>query len=127
MPKTITSSGPAGQAFTSLAHVVGNAGTDITQASLTSITCKVFDESSATPDTAVSSPTITISSAVFDTLQTDARWSVDDDGYNFRNTIAGSVVAGDARRFRIEYLFTPTSGDAFTLIHFHQTTLWRSS
>lgn len=123
----ITSSGPAGQAFTTLARVVGNAGTAITQATISTIVCKVFLESGSTPDTAVVTPTVTVSSAVFDTLQTDSRWTKDGTGYNFRFTVPGTSLTVDGGRYRVEYLFTPTSGDAFTVIHIHTMTTWRSA
>lgn len=99
-----------------LARVVGNAGTAITQASLTAITAKVFDLDSTTPDTAVATPTVTISSAVFDTLQTDDRWDADDTGYNFKFEVAASAFSTGGRRYRIEFLFDPTSGENFWVV-----------
>ena len=102
---------------TCLARVLGNAGTAITQASLTSIGCKVFDLNSTTPETAVSTPTVTIASAVFDTLQTDARWTVDSTGYNFLFVIAASVLTTGDHRYRVEFKFTPASGEVFWLVY----------
>lgn len=127
LAEIITSSGPAGVAFTTLARVVGNAAAAITQASLSSISYKIFNESSDTPDTAVETGTLTVSSVVFDTLQTDARWTKDTTGYNFRNVVAGTNITGDGRRYLVEYLFTPTSGAAFVVQHRHTTTTWRSA
>ena len=98
---------------TCLARMVGNAGTSVTQASLTSITCKVFDLSSATPTTSIATPTVTISSAVYDTLQTDSRWTVDSTGYNFLFTVAASILTTGDHRYRVEFKFTPTSGEVF--------------
>ena len=99
-----------------LARVVGQAGSAVTQASLSSITCKVFDLQGAAPGTAVSEPTVTISSAVFDSLQTDARWTEDATGYNFAHQVASSVVADGGHAYRVEYKFTPASGQTFYVV-----------
>ena len=97
-----------------MARVQGVGGTNITQASITSITCKVFDLSGATPDTAETTPTVTVATSVFDTLQTDDMWDEDTVGYNFRFTVpAASFSTGD-HYYLIEFTFTPTSGDAYT-------------
>lgn len=90
-------------------------GSNVTQSVLSSITCKVFDLNSSTRTTAVSTPTVTIASSVFDTLQTDGRWTVDATGYNFRHTIAASVISS-AHRYKIEYLFTGTGGEKFFVV-----------
>lgn len=100
------------QGVTLMARIVGNAATNITQATLTSITYTVVDK--ADPTTLiVSGSAVTISSSVFDTLQTDARWTADSTGYNFRHTVAASVISTGERTYRIEYKFTPTSGEVF--------------
>lgn len=102
---------------TVMARVIGNAGTAITQASLTSIHYSLFDTNGATPETAVVAGTsLTVSDVVFDTLQTDARWTQDATGYNFRHTIAASVLAAPAHLYRAEYKFTPTSGEVFWVV-----------
>lgn len=101
---------------TILARVTGNAGAAITQASLTSITCKVFDLDGTTPDTAITTPTITVSTAVYDTLQTDARWTVDSTGYNFIDALAATNFPTGDHLYRVEYKFTPTSGAVFFVV-----------
>lgn len=98
-----------------MARVSGQDGAAITQASLSSITCKVFDISTSTPDGVVATPTVTISTSVFDTLQTDARWTKDSTGYNFRHSLAASVFATGDHVYRVEYKLAPTSGEAFWL------------
>lgn len=103
-------------ACTILARVYGNAGTAITQSALASITCKVFDVDSSTPDTAVAAPTVTIASSVFDTLQTDARWTQDTTGFNFAHVLAASIFTTGDHYYRAEYLFTPSSGEVFRLV-----------
>ena len=99
-----------------MARMVGNAGAFVTQASLSSITYKLFDLSSATPDTTVASGTVTISGNVYDTVQTpalDPRWTRDSIGYNFRYAAPGSWFTPGDHVFRIEFTFTPTSGEVF--------------
>lgn len=103
-------------AATCIARILGNAGTAITQASLTAISYKIFDIDSSTPTTAITSSTLTISSVVFDTLQTGARWTVDSTGYNFLNTFAASNFATPDHRYRIEIIFDPTSGEDFPVV-----------
>jgi hypothetical protein len=98
---------------TFLARVVGVDGSNMTQSAVSTITCAVFDLGSATPETAVSTPTVTKASTVFDTLQTDGRWTKDTTGYNFRHTIGATVFSGGGKRYGIEYKFTPTSGEVY--------------
>lgn len=98
---------------TLLARVLGNAGTPITQASLTSISYKVFDLNAADPTAATQTGTLTISAVVFDTLQTDPRWTVDDEGFNFAYAAPASWFSESTHTYRIEYKFTPASGEAF--------------
>jgi hypothetical protein len=98
---------------TVLARVYGLAGTAITQASLSAIACSVYDLDSATPNTAVATPTVTIVSSVFDTLQTGGAWDKDSTGYNFSHTIGKAVFTSGGHRYKAEYKFTPTSGDSW--------------
>jgi hypothetical protein len=57
-----------------LARVNRADNTPLLQAEITSITGKVFLLDSTTPTTASSTPTVTVASVIFDTLQTDSRW-----------------------------------------------------
>lgn len=96
-----------------LARIVGNAGTAITQATVTSIACKVFDLDGTAPDTAVAEPSVAVASTVYDSLQTsDPRWTEDVTGYNFLHQVAASVIT-EPHRYRIEYKFTPSTGQPF--------------
>jgi hypothetical protein len=101
---------------TVLARVLGNSGAAITQASLTGISYKVFDLQSATPDTAIATGTVTVATSVFDTLQTDAIWSADSTGYNFKHALAATCFPNGDRTYRVEYLFDPASGENFWLV-----------
>ena len=99
---------------TLLARILGNAGTPITQASLSSISYAVFDLQGADPATAVQTGTLTISAVVFDALQTsDPRWTVDDEGFNFAHAAPASWFNESTHTYRIEYKFTPASGEVF--------------
>jgi len=112
----ITGVSTAGGAVTCFGRVYGNAGTAITQASLSSITYKVnrIAADHDRTETETADGTVTISSSVFDSLQTsDPRWTKDSTGYNFRVVIpASAFLVGDLRH-RIDFLFTPVSGEAF--------------
>lgn len=96
-----------------LARLVGHSGSNVTQASLSAITVKVFDMDSADPDTEVYSETLTISSVIFDTLQTDSRWTVDTTGYNFLHAMSATAFPTGGHNYRVEYKFTPASGQVF--------------
>jgi hypothetical protein len=86
------------------------AGTLWTQSSVSAITYKVFNAASVE----ISNGTLSVSSVVFDTLQTDGRWGVDSVGYNFRHDNDHQVLT-DAGRFRIEYEVTMLAGNKFLL------------
>lgn len=107
---------------TFLARVYGNSGSAITQASLSSITCKVFDLDSTTPDTAILTPTVTIASVVYDTLQTGGLWvddngdALDSVGYNFAHAMPATAFPTGGHRYRIEYKLTPASGEVFWIV-----------
>ena len=101
---------------TLMARIVGGAGTTITQATITSIARKTFDLNGLTPGTAVETSAPVVASTVFDTYQTDARWTVDSTGYNFRDTIAAAIFATGNHRYRVEYAFTPTAGAVFWVV-----------
>lgn len=103
---------------TIMARVVGADGTAVQQADVTSIGYQIFNLMSGTPDTAVKTGTYTIATVVFDTLQTDARWTVDSTGYNFRAThpTEAGVFDTGGDRYRIEALFNPATGEDFWVV-----------
>ena len=94
-----------------MARVVGNAGANIVQADITSISRAVYIDSTLQATTAP-----VVATVVFDTLQTDARWAVDSTGYNFRQDVAASVFADGDTIYRVEYKFTPASGEVFWVV-----------
>lgn len=71
------------------------------QADFSSITYIIFNSAGATE----SSGTLTVSSVVFDTVQTDARWTEDLTGYNFLHEVAHTEIT-DPGLYTIEYKCT---------------------
>ena len=104
-----------GSGFTYLTRAKGTDGASITQASLTSIACKVTDVSTGV----ITTPTVTIAMSVFDTLQTDARWTLanpdDTTGYNFRFDIAPASIPTGGKLYEIVFTATPAVGNAYNL------------
>lgn len=110
-----------------MARVTGTLGTAVTQASLSSIDCKVFDLDGTTPDTPSATPTVTVSTSVYDALQLDSRWSDTVTGYNFIHELPASAFPTGDRRYRIEYVFTPASGQVFAVVVEHYAQNLRGS
>jgi len=98
-------------AFSVMARVdLDGAVASFLQASLTSITWKVYDVTDLS--TAFATGSATISTDVFDTLQTDGRWSTvtgDTTGYNFKYEFAATVFTTPGR-YRLEFLVIPSAG-----------------
>lgn len=106
-----------------MARVVGDADAAITQADIASI---IYSVSTLDPDDADAQEVVTghdgvsltVTDVVFDSLQTDSRWTVDTTGYNFRFEIDVSSneafpVRGDVYLIRAE--LTPTSGQVIVV------------
>ena len=110
-----------------MSRVVGTDNTVVAQADISTITCAVYDLSGATPDTAVISPAQVVADTVFDTLQTDARWTEDSTGYNFRSTVAATGFPTGNHRYRVEFKFTDTSANVFWAIFEGPATALRTS
>lgn len=90
-------------------------GNWLQQADFSTITAKVFNRSSSTPDTALSSPTVTISTSIKDTPVTStALWKKDSTGYNFIHDIADTAISTSDDTYRVEYKGTLSSG---TVLH----------
>lgn len=100
--------------------ITGPNGVNITQASISSITYKVFDLDDTSEPTATGS--LTVSSVVFDTLQTDARWTKDSIGYNFRWDTPAALLEDGNKVYRFEIKFTTTAGEVFPVV-FHVSTV----
>lgn len=93
-----------------MARITGNDAANITQADVTSITRYVSDVEDR--DASPTGTALTVANVVFDTLQTDARWTVDSTGYNFRDTVPATSLSGP-KTYAIEYLFDMDSGENF--------------
>ncbi len=97
-----------------MARVVGNDAANITQASLTSVKLTIFNR--LTDAVIVAEQTLTVADVVFDTLQTDSRWTLDSTGYNFRHTVVASSLATGGIVHHCEFKFTPASGEVFWVV-----------
>lgn len=107
-----------GEAFedggaTLLARVQGWNAIDIVQSDISSIQYAVTDRTSGA--SVIAATSLTVADVVFNTLQTDARWSVDAEGYNFRHTVPASALPTGDHVYRVEYKFTPAAGEVFFL------------
>jgi hypothetical protein len=111
--------------FSLMARVQGSDAANVQQADISSIAYSVFDLSDTT--TATATGTLTVASVVFDSLQTDARWTEDSTGYNFRWDVPASIGATGDKVYRIEIAFTPASGEVFHAVFEARTVgLYRS-
>lgn len=94
-------------AFAILARVHHN-GVNVLQATVAALEYQIFYADSAVAHTTATS--LTVASAVFDTLQTDGRWTRDATGYNLRHDVAASVLVDPTRDYEFEYKFTMSDG-----------------
>lgn len=90
-------------------------GEDSTQADYSAIEWRVLNADDSTQYNAGGS--LTVSSVVFDTMQTDGRWVEDDTGYNFRHTIAQTVLTAQGG-YVIEYTFTTADSREHVEVYF---------
>lgn len=96
-----------------LARVVGADADNVAQADISSIACKVFDSSGAE----IINPSITVSSVVYDDLQTGDEWTVDSTGYNFRHALPTTAFPSGGSIYTVEYVFTATDGSVFPVVY----------
>lgn len=90
-------------------------GNWLEQADVSSITCKVIDETNN--DTEITpAPTVTVASAIIDTPVTSgAIWTVDATGYNFIFDLAYTYFPTGGTTYLVEFYFTLTGGARFGL------------
>lgn len=83
------------------------AGANITQATTASVTRRIYDLDGSTPtvdtENGGNGTALTVASVVFDTLQTDARWTEDETGYNFRDDLPGTKFPTSDHRYAVRY------------------------
>ena len=93
---------------------VNGEGNWLQQADVSTITWKVFDVDSATPETAIASGSVTVSTSVLDTpVTTNVIWTKDATGYNFLHDLAATNFPTGGRTYRLEYVATLTGGAVF--------------
>ena len=103
---------------TLLARIVGGDGANIVPAEISAIHYSVYllddqDPDSRTPVAGHTAVALTVADVVFSELQTDALWTVDATGYNFRHVLdvsAHPAFAVAGRRFLVEHQLTPAAG-----------------
>ena len=104
---------------TMLARVVGADAANVTQSDISTGTYSIYllndqDADSRTAVTGHTDAALVVADVIFDTLQTDAIWTKDSTGYNFKHEIVISsneafAIAG--REYLVEVSLTPTSGE----------------
>jgi hypothetical protein len=99
---------------TILARLVDAQGSLLTQANTSSISVKVFDRTSAEQVGATITPVI--SDTIYNTLQTDSRWTRDATGYNFAMVIGPAYFPAAPTTYRVEAKITPTIGSPFYVL-----------
>jgi len=106
-----------------LARVVGDDGSAVVQADISSAAYSVYLLDDAQPDqrTAVSGHTdiaLVVADVIFDAMQTDSIWTVDVTGFNFRlllDVSANQAFATAARRYLVEVRLSPASGQVIVV------------
>ena len=109
-----------------MARIVNTAGQNVQQAGVSAIKYSVYELDPCRPDnltvvTGHDNVTLTISSVIYDTLQTGGLWTVDSTGFNFSHEI--NVSSDEAfpkagAQYQVRYELTPTTGQK-TIIRFH--------
>jgi hypothetical protein len=103
---------------TLLARVVGAQGTPLTQSDVASAKYTAYlleegDPDEAAPVTGHAGVAVDVGTLIYDSLQNDELWDVDEIGYNFRHTLdvsANQVFTMAGRIYRIVFELIPTSG-----------------
>jgi len=108
---------------TLLARIVGAGGANVVQADISAIQYTVYLLDDQDPDarSGVSGHTdvaLSVAAVLFNSLQTDPRWTVDATGYNFCHVLDVSAhqaftIAG--RRCLVEYRLTPSGGQVIVV------------
>jgi hypothetical protein len=91
------------------------------QANIEAIDLKVYEQGK--PGTLIDEQTITPAEVIFDTLQTDARWTKDSTGYNFRYQTLVAQLPHGKRTYVFEFKFTPAGNGPIFHAVFHVPTL----
>jgi hypothetical protein len=100
-----------------MARVVGMANTNITQASISKITLRVYAKDNWPETDAINDPavvaerTLVKDDVVFDALQTDSGWDLtkDADGFNFKMEVLSTDIPKGSQKYRFELRFADTN------------------
>ena len=103
---------------TFMAKIIGADAAEIAQADISSIAYSVYGRDPDCEDTQTvvsghDGVTLTVASVVFDTLQTDSRWTVDTTGYNFRfeiDTSEDEAFTVRGTKYLVHVELTPITG-----------------
>jgi len=106
---------------TFLARFVDEEFAPFVQADVYDAQVTVFDESDGSSDWVWQAP-VASADVMFDTLQTDARWREDSEGYNFRYTYDNDTVRlQGGRRYRFEVTLNLVAGGAVSQVYSVET------
>lgn len=130
---TVTGDVNEGSGFTVLGRIVGYSGAAVTQATISSIAYQIsyiypdpqppdFEEP-ATPVILYGPTSLgNVSDLIYDTLQTDSRWTIDATGYNFAGVMPpvedpDRTMSSYPGTFdiQVDVQFTPSSGNPFVV------------
>lgn len=93
--------------FTIMQRLRNLTGAYLQQSDVSSIAWACYREGASGQ---VASGTLVVASVIFDTLQTDAKWSLDATGYNFKHDVAHTVCTRGNSVYRFEYEFVYAGG-----------------
>lgn len=96
-----------------LARVIGQDGSPITAADVSTITCTIYD---TTTGSSTGNVSLTTTDVVYDTLQLDARWTADQIGYNLAIGLDGNNFPTGGTVYRVECTVTPNDGSTYKLL-----------
>ena len=95
-----------------LARLTGDDGDAIVQADVSSAAYEVWDITDSPVVRITGATSLTVANVVYNTLQTDARWTKDSTGYNFAMVLPAASVP-DAHSYRVDVQITPAAGQVF--------------
>lgn len=91
-------------------------GSDVTQATVSAVSWKLWDSFVRDGANVVGSGSLTVANVIFDTLQTDDKWPRNFItryvGYNFAHQIPSTLI-DSAGEYRLEHQFTMSDGGVF--------------
>tara|TARA_R110000824_G_scaffold172434_1_gene350361 strand:+ start:67920 stop:68339 length:420 start_codon:yes stop_codon:yes gene_type:complete len=97
---------------------VNGEGNFLQIADVSTIVVNVFDLDAADPDTAADTASVTVATAVLDTVVTsNVIWTKDTVGYNFIHDLSAAYFPTGNRRYEVEYVFTLTDGSVFHIVY----------